>query len=190
MHEIKIIGRGGQGAVTTGQLISIASFYDGYETQSFPMFGVERAGAPVFAFARLDKKKIEIRSQVYNPNIVIVLDATLLTAVNAAEGLKKNGTIIVNTKKSKQEVCKEANISIKDYNIYTIDATKTAMEIFGKPFVNTVVLGAFAKITGLATLKSLKKAIEEKFLEEKGKTLADLNKKAIEKIYNITKNEN
>ena len=97
MIEIKILGRGGQGAVTASQILAIAAFYDGKQSQAFPNFGVERRGAPAMAFARIDDKQINIRAHVYNPNIVLVLDASLIQAVNITEGLKKNGKIIVNS---------------------------------------------------------------------------------------------
>jgi len=99
MIEIRIHGRGGQGAVTTGQIMAIAAFDDGKQSQTFPMFGVERSGAPVQAFARISDEKINIRSQIYSPDIVIVLDASLLETVDVTSGLKEKGTLIVNTNK-------------------------------------------------------------------------------------------
>jgi 2-oxoacid:acceptor oxidoreductase gamma subunit (pyruvate/2-ketoisovalerate family) len=181
MYEIRIHGRGGQGGVTTGQIMAIGSFYDGQYCQTFPMFGVERCGAPVLAFTRIDKKPIRIRSEVYEPDIAIVLDASLMKTVDVTKGLKKKGTIIINSNKTAKELGLKGN-----YNIHIVDATKIALEIFKRPIVNTPMLGAFAKITGLVTVKSLKKAIDEIFLKTKGPKLSDLNKKAIEAVYKAT----
>jgi len=182
LKEIRIHGRGGQGAVTTGQILAIAAFYDGKQTQTFPMFGVERAGAPVQAFVRLSEKQISLRSQIYEPDIVLVLEPTLIEAVNVLEGLKKGGTVIVNTNKSKEEL----NLG-KDYTVHTIDATTIALKIFKKPIVNTAVLGSFSALTKMVSLKSLKKAIDDVFLNTKGKKIAELNKTAIEEVYKAAK---
>ena len=180
MKEIRIHGRGGQGAVTSGQLIAISAFFDGNYSQSFPMFGVERSGAPVQAFARISNSPINLRSQIYNPDIVIVLDASLLSSVNVIEGLKRGGFIIINTNKEKQK------LNFPNYfNIHTIDATSIALKIFNKPIINTTMLGAFAKITGIISLDSLLKATDE-ILLRKGKKIAELNKKAIREAYKMS----
>ncbi|MBW2992348.1 pyruvate ferredoxin oxidoreductase subunit gamma [Candidatus Woesearchaeota archaeon] len=182
MLEIRIHGRGGQGAVTTGQILAIAAFYDKKESQTFPMFGLERMGAPVTAFVRINDKQINIRNEIYLPDHVIVLDDTLVESENVAKGIKKGGKIIINTNKSP----KDFNIK-GDFKVHCVDANCTAREIFGKPIVNTIMIGAFAKITKEISLESLNKAIDEQFLGTKGKEIADLNKKAIEKIYKQTK---
>ena len=180
MIEIRIHGRGGQGVVTSGQLIAIAAFYDGKHTQSFPMFGVERGGAPVEAYARISAEKIRVRSQIYNPDIVLVLDSSLIGAVDITKGLKKGGLIIVNTSK------KPAELKIKgNFKIYCIDALSISMEIFGRPIVNTPILGAFSAFTKHISLESLYKALDERF-EGKGK-LIELNKTAIKKVFDSCK---
>lgn len=178
MIEIKIWGRGGQGAVTTGQLIAIAALNDSKYCQSFPKFGVERRGAPVEAFARIDKNPINVRSHVYNPDIVIILDPSLIGAVDVTAGIKKGGIVIVNTSK------KSKDLKLKDgFDLYTVDATDTAMRIFKRPIVNTPILGAFSAITKEVSLKALQKAVDEKFAATKGKQIAELNKKAIKEVY-------
>jgi len=179
MIEIRIHGRGGQGAVTTGQLIAIASFLDGKFSQTFPMFGVERAGAPVEAYVRISTKPINLRSQVYEPDIVLVLDPSLLKTVDVTKGLKPGGYIIVNSNKNAREL----GVG-NGYNVYTFDATKVALDVIHKPIMNTPVLGAFAKITRLITLGSLKKAVKERF---KAKEVAEFNNKVIEKVYSQVK---
>lgn len=176
MKEIRIHGRGGQGAVTTGKIIASAAFFDGAQSQAFPMFGVERSGAPVSAFARISSEKINLRSQVYLPDFVIVLDPSLLDSVNVLEGLKKDGKVIINSNKSKKE------LGLDKPNVYVVDATLIAEKIFKKPFVNTTILGAFAKISGSISLKSLEKAIDELLLK-KGKDVAEKNKKAVREAF-------
>jgi len=182
MLEIRIHGRGGQGGVTTGQLMAIAAFHDGKYSQSFPMFGVERAGAPVQAFCRIDKRPVRKRSEVYNPDIVVVLDSSLLQTVDVTKGLKKKGALIINSNKTVKELGLKGN-----FDIHVVDATSIALQIFKRPIVNTPMLGAFSKITGLASVKSLKKAVDEIFTKTKGTKIADLNKKAIEAVHRATK---
>jgi 2-oxoisovalerate/pyruvate ferredoxin oxidoreductase gamma subunit len=187
--EIRIHGRGGQGAVTTGQIMAIAAFYDKKESQTFPMFGVERAGAPVTAFCRISDEKINLRSQVYAPDVVMVLDPSLLEAVDVTKGMKKGGALILNTNKSREEVIKileERHEYEGHYDVHIVDATSIAINIFKKPIVNTPMLGAFSKITGLVSLKSLKAAMDEIFAA-KGQQMADMNKKAVEEVFNATK---
>jgi pyruvate ferredoxin oxidoreductase gamma subunit len=181
MHEIRIHGRGGQGAVTTGQLMAIAAFYDGKYSQTFPMFGVERAGAPVLAFARIDDQPIRLRSQVYLPDIAVVLDPSLIKTVDVTKGLQKHSKIIINTNKSAAELGLAGG-----FDVHVVDATAIALNIFKKPIVNAPMLGAFAKISKLVTVKSLKKAVDE-VLGRKGAKLSDLNKQAIEEVYKATK---
>ncbi len=181
MIQIRIHGRGGQGVVTAAELIAIAAFKAGKQAQAFPSFGVERTGAPVESFVRIDDKPIIIREQIYSPNILIIQDATLLDTVDMACGCDKKTIIIINTAKSKDEI----KINLPKNNIHTIDATKIALEILGKNIVNTVILGAFAKVTGLVSLASLKQAIEEKF---SGRVeLINKNIKAVELAYQYEK---
>ena len=177
MIQIRIHGRGGQGVVTAAELIAIAAFKKGKQAQAFPSFGVERTGAPVEAYARLDDQPIIIREQIYQPNVLIIQDASLLDSIDAAKGTDKKTIAIINTAKTKEDL----KINLPKANIYTIDATKIALEIIGKNIVNTVILGAFAKITGLIDLNSLEQAIKEKF--SGNQTLIDKNIKAIEKAY-------
>jgi 2-oxoacid:acceptor oxidoreductase gamma subunit (pyruvate/2-ketoisovalerate family) len=180
--EIKCIGRGGQGAVTFSQLLAIAAFYDGLQSQAFPSFGVERRGAPSFSFTRIAKGQcIGLRSQIYTPDIVVVLDPSLLSSINVAEGLKKNGHLIINSKKSVKEIKAES----KNYQVCTVDATSVALKIFKADIPNTPILGAVVKATKIVTLNSVYKAIEDRF---KGKgNLIELNKKAVKEVYESVK---
>ncbi len=180
MQQIRIHGRGGQGVVTAAELIAIAAFNEGYQAQAFPSFGVERTGAPIEAFARIDKSPVRTREHVYQPNVLIVQDSSLLATVDVAKGCNNKTLVIINTTKPKNEI----NLKLPKDNIFVIDATKIALEEIGRNIVNTVILGAFAKATGLVSLNSLKKAIGQKF-SNKGQALVDKNNKAIERAYSL-----
>lgn len=177
LKEIRIHGRGGQGAVTTSEILAIAAFNDGKQSQAFPMFGVERTGAPVQAFARISDEKINLRQQVYEPDFVIVLDASLLSSVNVLQGLKNSGMLVINSDKKISELGLQTKAKVVE-----VDVSKKALEILGKPLVNVGVLGAFAAITKEISLPSLLSAIEQEF-EEKPQ-IAEKNKKLAELIFN------
>lgn len=161
MIEIRIHGRGGQGSVTAAELIAAAAFYDGKFSQAFPNFGVERRGAPVTAYIRIDDKFIRRRSQIYEPNCVIIQDATLVDGVDVFSGLKNGSTVLINTSKKPSDFKVGPGISVK-----TISAVDIAMDTIGKPIINTVLLGAFAKLSGLIKLESVNRAIKEHFDDE------------------------
>ena len=164
MKEIRLHGRGGQGSVTAAEIIAVAAFEDKRFSQAFPAFGVERRGAPVMAFARIADTPIRIRSQIYEPDYVIVQDVSLLDVVNVASGLKSDGKIIINTDRPKGSLKLDTKAEI-----ITIDATKIAMEILGRPIVNTTMLGAFCGASKEVSLESLFTAISERFHGELGK---------------------
>jgi pyruvate ferredoxin oxidoreductase gamma subunit len=176
LKEVRIHGRGGQGSVTAAELLAVAAFEDGKYSQAFPFFGVERRGAPVTAFARLSDKKIRLRSQVYEPDYVIVQDATLISAVDVAAGLKPDGTVIVNSEKPAENVGLDAGIDVR-----TIDATGLALEIIGRPIVNTTLLGAFAGATSEINIDSIKRSVVARF---PGK-IGEVNVHAAEKAYQL-----
>lgn len=173
MIEIRFHGRGGQGAVTAAEILAKSAFEDGKYSQAFPFFGVERRGAPVMAFTRIDKEPIKRRYQVYNPDYVVVLDEGLLDVVDVFSGLKDNGCVVLNTSK---------DFKRDDIDVHTIDATGIALETLGRPIVNTVMLGAFAGVTGLITLDSLIKIIKETFPGKIGDRNAEAAKIAYEKM--------
>lgn len=176
MLEIKTIGRGGQGAVTFSQILAIAAFEQGFPVvQAMPSFGVERRGAPSFSFTRISEDEcVGRRSLIYNPDIVVVLDASLIKDVDATQGLKKDGIIIINSKKS----AKELGLKCK---VYTIDASAVALKTFGKDIVNTAMLGAFAAVTKKINLESLNKGIKQRF--SSNHKLIQLNEQAIKEVY-------
>ena len=173
MIEIRFHGRGGQGVITAARLLAEAAFLEGKHCQALPFLGAERRGAPVLAFTRINNKPIRIRTQVYEPNYVVVLDQTLLEVVNVAAGLKRGGAVIVNARKPPK---------IEADKVVTVDATSIAMETLGVPITNTAMLGAFAKATGLVSLDSILKVVQYKF---KGK-LAKKNAATIKAAYKRT----
>jgi len=176
MIEIRIHGRGGQGSVTMAELLAEAAFYSGWQAQAFPSFGVERRGAPIMAFARIDKKFIRLRSQVYDPNFAIVQDATLLSNPSLLSDLKKGATVLVN---GNNVDSKKFPVGVKVKNI---QATDIAMEIIGRPIINTVMLGAFAKLSGLIKFEAVEKAIMARFEVEIAKKNVLAAKKGFEMI--------
>lgn len=179
MQQIRIHGRGGQGVVTASELIAIAAFADGSYSQAFPSFGVERTGAPIESFARINDKPVKIREHVYNPDVLIILDASLLKVIDVSEGCDEDTLVIVNTSHDK----KDLDLALPQDNIYTVDATKIALDIIGKDIANTTILGSLAKNTDLISLEGLKKGVKQKFAD-KGKDIINKNIKAVEKAHN------
>lgn len=159
MLEIRFHGRGGQGTVVASILLAKAYFSAGYYVQSFPLFGVERRGAPVEAYLRLDKKKILIRSNVYAPDHIIVQDANLLEHVAVTKGLKREGWIVLNA------VAPPENLQrFSGYRFAYVDATRIALEHHlgtrTQPIINTAMLGALARVMGAPPMDMISEAIQ------------------------------
>jgi pyruvate ferredoxin oxidoreductase gamma subunit len=173
MKEVVFHGRGGQGAVTAATLLAIAAFKDGRLTQAFPRFGVERRGAPVQAFTRISDSFIRRKSQVYEPDVIVVLDPTLFGVVDITEGLKQGGTVIINTNKP------AASFGIQNATVRTVDVSSEAIKVLGRDIVNTAMLGAYAAITGDVNIKSIVEAVREQF---KG-SIAEKNVALVEGVY-------
>ncbi len=176
LKEIIFYGRGGQGAVTAANLIASAALKSGNKgVQAFPFFGAERRGAPVKAFARISDEEIYLRSQIREPDIVVVLDTGIMDAVDITQGLKENGMILLNTNK------KPSDFPLP-YEVATVDATSIAIKneilVGGIPVVNTPMTGALVKILDGVKLEALKEAIMERF----GK-YGEKNAKAAEEAY-------
>lgn len=159
--------------MTAAQLLAEAAFLEGKYCQAFPFFGAERRGAPVVAFTRLDDKPIRLRTQIYKPDHVVVLDPTLLEAVDVAEGLKEGGVIVVNSKERPEGL---------PGKVAFVDATGIAMQTLGSAITNTAMLGAIAKATSIVSLDSILKAVQGKF---KGPT-AEKNVVAVKTAYEQT----
>lgn len=160
MTEIRFHGRGGQGTVVASKILADALSKEGNYVQAYPEFGVERRGAPVYAFIRIDNKPIYDKSRIYNPDHVIVVDPTLVEAIDVTEGLKDGGCIIVNSDKRPEEL----NFP-KKFNVITINATAIAVKhklgTMAAPIVNTAIVGAVVKILKLTKIKSVLEAVRE-----------------------------
>ena len=160
MIEIRIHGRGGQGAVVASQILARACFYRGYYVQVFPQFGVERRGAPVVAFARIHDAPIRVRTHVYSPHHLMILDPALLNYIDVTSGLKPGGWIVINT--SRPPDIEELG---RTWRLATVDATTIAIKhgigTVTQPIVNTTMVGAFIRATGLTGMEHLEKAIRE-----------------------------
>lgn len=161
MIEIRFHGRGGQGAVIGGKILATAAFAEGRFVQAFPSFGVERRGAPVTAFVRIDDARIDLRSQIYHPDHLIILDHTLLAAPSTFEGFKGKGWVLINAKQEPEAFAKTG--CLEGLNVATVDASRIAvLHRLGSamsPIVNTAILGAFCRVTGLCSLESVCNAI-------------------------------
>ena len=163
MIEIRFHGRGGQGAVKASDVLAMAAFREGKEVQAFPFFGVERRGAPVTAFTRISEEEIRIHCYIYEPDILVILDPTLIGAVPLTDGLKPNGSIIINSQRKASEF---SFPGIQNPHIFSIDCSSIALK-YGlgtkaAPIINTTILGAVAKCTGLVTIESIMVSIKEK----------------------------
>lgn len=183
MIEIRFHGRGGQGAVIASTLLAEAAFREGNDVQAYPYFGVERRGAPVTAFTKIDQRPIRIKSQIYEPDHVIVLDASLLKAIDVTQGLKKGGTVLINSNLNIDELHEMIKVDCK---IAAVDATKIALKhrLGSKesPIVNTAILGGFAKALDIVKLESILESIKEKVpakIEENIKAAQDAFKEVI-----------
>ena len=180
MVEIRLHGRGGQGAVTSAELIAVAAIHQGKYAQAFPSFGPERRGAPVQAFVRVSEKPIRTREKIYAPDVVVVLDPSLPSIVKVTAGLKEDGIVILNSHKSEKEL--REMLGGGKGRMAVVDATKIALEELGLPITNTTMLGAFLAATGLVDQKQLEAALEVRF----GR-LAEKNKKALARALKETK---
>ncbi len=178
MVEIRFHGRGGQGAVTSAELTALAAIDEGKFAQAFPSFGPERRGAPVMAFVRVSDTQIRTREKVYNPDVVVVLDPSLLQIVNVEAGLKEGGLVILNTKKSAEEVRKETGLKAR---LALVDASKIAMETMRVPITNTTMLGALIKGAGLLGIEALRAPIQNRF-----GPIAEKNLKACQRAFEET----
>jgi len=184
-YEIRWHGRGGQGAITAAKILAEAAYLEGYQgVTAAPSFGAERRGAPVSASTRISPQTVMVVSQVENPNVVVVLDHTLLKFEEVTSGLVKGGWLIVNTWRHPKELNLGGN-----FNIATADATRVCsslgLVVAGLIVVNTAILGAFIRATEAVGMASIEKAIRERFSNSK----VGINLAAIAQTYEITKLE-
>ena len=178
MIEVRFHGRGGQGAVTSAELIALAAIEEGKFAQGFPSFGPERRGAPVVAFARVNDKTIRLRSRIYQPDVAVVLDPSLLKIVDPSQGLKPGGLLILNTNKSIDQIRAQFGYRVK---LAAVDADLIAHEELGLPIVNTTMLGALVRGTGSVQLDAMVLPLKTRF----GRG-AERNLKALRRAYEET----
>ena len=177
MIEIKVIGRGGQGGKTAAYILALAAFRQGYEVQSFPEFGPEREGAPVFSYTRISKEPIKVHFGIKNPDAIIVIDPSLIYEIDILEGIKKGGKIIINSKEIPKTIAKKVP---QGCELYYVDATRISIEFLGKNMPNTPILGAFSKVFNMLSFKMIADEFKEEFK-------AKLSEQSIEKNINSMK---
>ncbi len=179
MYEIRIHGRGGQGAVLAGAMLASALALEGKFVVAIPSFGFERRGAPVASYVRLDSREIRQMTNIYHPDCILCIDPTVARAVNIFEGVRENAVLVQTTARPLGEL----NLPEQVATVGLCDAISIAAEIFRRPITNTLMLGAFARTTGLVTLDSLRAAVEESEFRDAG--LAE-NLAALERGYAAT----
>ncbi len=172
MIETRFHGRGGQGAVTSAELLALAAIQEGKFAQAFPSFGPERRGAPVLAFSRVAEEQIRLRSQIYDPDVVLVLDSSLLEIMDVTEG------------NSKQPVKELASRFHFEGSLWAVDATHIARELLGRPITNTTMLGALLRATGIVDIDSVSEPLRHRF-----GLIAAKNEKALREAYGKVEKE-
>ena len=181
--EFRWHGRGGQGSWTASEVLARTAIYEGKYIQSFPEFGPERMGAPVTAFTRISTKPIRIHCSVYEPDVVVVLDPTLLKTVPITSGVNENGVIIINSAEEPVEVRK--TLKTEKGKLWTIPATQIALKILGMPITNTAMLGTVARATNIVSLDTIARVLKERFRPD----VAEKNFAVIKQAYNEAKRE-
>jgi 2-oxoacid:acceptor oxidoreductase gamma subunit (pyruvate/2-ketoisovalerate family) len=172
--EYRWHGRGGQGAWTASELLARTALYEGKYIQSFPEFGPERMGAPVTAFTRISNEVIRVHSSIYEPDVVVVLDSTLLKTVPVASGVDDNGLFIVNSADGPVKV--RESLKTEKGKLWTVPATQIALKILGMPITNTAMLGTVARATNVVSLESIEITVKQRFrLDLAEKNLAVIN---------------
>lgn len=184
MLEIRWHGRGGMGAKTAALLLGEAMIHQGKYIQAFPEYGPERRGAPVTSYNRISDNPIKIHYGIKEPDVVMVLDPTLLQTERVREGLNEDTILIVNSKMQPEEIKKKFNINAK---VYTVDATGISEEILSRNLPNTPMLGALVRVTGLIDFDTFLKAVEERLKVKYKENIVKGNLKAIKKAYEEVK---
>ena len=186
MLQIRVHGRGGQGVVTAAEMLALAAFEQGRHAQAFPSFGSERTGAPVVAFCRIADQPIRLREPILAPDVLIVQDATLLHQVDVFQGLRPDGYVLINSRRSFHDLgLAEIEGRFRPERLSTVPATEIALRHLGRPLPNAVLLGGFAALSGLVTLDAVVHAIEHTF----SGTLAAANVAAATEAYDYVRRE-
>jgi pyruvate ferredoxin oxidoreductase gamma subunit len=184
--EIRWHGRGGQGTVTAAKVLADACLSGGRHVQAFPEYGPERAGAPLRAYNRISSNELRMHCPVLKPQVVSVVDSTLLDSINVAEGATENAIFIVNSSKDPKEIREKLNAGPKQ-KVFAVDATKIAFECIGKALPNSPMLGALCKVTKLITLEHLLDDVRKSFGKKFSQLIIDGNLEATKRGYEEVK---
>jgi pyruvate ferredoxin oxidoreductase gamma subunit len=186
--EIRWHGRGGQGAKTAAGMVAEVAVGAGKYAQAAPEYGAEREGAPIKAYTRIDEERIRVHDAIYYPDIVLVLDDTLLETEGVTEGLTEDGILLVNTESSPSQI--RELLGLEGRQVYTIDATSIALEEIGRPIPNTVMIGALAAVTGIVDPKDIKKSIDKKLGGKLSEGMLKGNMRAVDRAFEEVQSEN
>ncbi|MGD9498299.1 MAG: 2-oxoacid:acceptor oxidoreductase family protein [Armatimonadota bacterium] len=181
LTEVRFHGRGGQGAKTAGYILAVAAAEEGWKINAFPEYGAERRGAPMRSYVRISDEPIRLRSSVKRPDVVGVLDDTLLTSENVTDGMPDGAVLVVNTDQSPEQIRQQ--LSNPNVKVFVVNATRIAMDTIGRPIPNTPMLGAMAKAAGLASLQALKNAVHERLGGKLSQAALEANYAALERAY-------
>ena len=182
MVEVRWHGRGGQGTVTAAKVFADACLSGGRYVQAFPEYGPERSGAPLRAYNRVSEKELRMHCPVLKPNIVAVVDATLLDSINVLDGAPEDAMVVVNSTKDPKEI-REKLKAKPTQKVFTIDATKIAIECIGRPMPNSPMVGVLAKISGLVSLDQILEDVRKSFGKKFSQKIIDGNLEAVKKGY-------
>ncbi len=181
LTEVRWHGRGGQGAKTAGYVLAVAAAGQGWNVQAFPEYGAERRGAPMRSYVRISDAPIRLRSSIDSPDIVIVLDSSLLETENVTDGLPDGALLIINTDKSPDDM--RQYLANPDVELCTVDASAISVDTIGREMPNTPMLGALAKVSDVLDLETTLKAVEKQLSEKLPPAVVEGNKQAIQRAY-------
>lgn len=184
--EIRWHGRGGQGTVTAAKVLADTCLSGGRYVQAFPEYGPERSGAPLRAYNRVSTKELRMHCPILHPNVIAIADATLLDGVNVTEGAKEDSIFIVNTSREPSEIREKLKL-LPSQKVYTVDATKIAIECFGRALPNSPMLGAVCRVTGLVSLEALLEDVRKSFGKKFSQKIIDGNLEATKRGYEEVK---
>jgi len=187
MTEIRWHGRGGQGAKTAATMVAEVALEEGKYSQGFPEYGPERMGAPIRGYTRIATEPIRLHCPITAPDVVVILDPSLIGAEDMADGLKPDGAVIVNTNESPAVIRKK--LGIAHGKVYTLDATKIAIETIGRPIPNTPMIGALIRVSGFVKLETVFHDIEKKFLKKLGERVVQGNINAVKRAHEEVQSE-
>jgi pyruvate ferredoxin oxidoreductase gamma subunit len=183
LTEIRWHGRAGQGLVTAAKLLGETALGTGQYFQAFPDYGPERMGAPIRAYTRISPGPISIHSQIENPDVVLVLDPTLLDLVDVVEGIREDGKLLVNTGQNAAEIRAKLGLQTSKVRVFTVDASRIAIDTLGREITNTPMLGAFARATGIFPLDSIIGDVRKNFGKKLRAEIVEANVKAVQIAY-------